>query len=157
MIARRFRLAGGLAFAALIAPVSAQVAAPAQVDHARMLAADAHPGQWMSVGRTYDEQRFSPLAQINPETVGRLGLAWYADINTERGMEASPLVVDGVLYNVQPWNIVTAYDAKTGRVLWTYDPEVPLRFGRLACCDIVSRRSEERRVGNEGGARWAPY
>src|SRR5690606_24433369 len=88
---------------------------------------------------TYDEQRFSPLAQINPETVGRLGLAWYADINTERGMEASPLVVDGVLYNVQPWNIVTAYDAKTGRVLWTYDPEVPLRFGRLACCDIVSR------------------
>jgi quinohemoprotein ethanol dehydrogenase len=139
MIARRFRLAGGLAFAALIAPVSAQVAAPAQVDHARMLAADAHPGQWMSVGRTYDEQRFSPLAQINPETVGRLGLAWYADINTERGMEASPLVVDGVLYNVQPWNIVTAYDAKTGRVLWTYDPEVPLRFGRLACCDIVSR------------------
>ncbi len=139
MIARRFRLAGGLAFAALIAPVSAQVAAPAQVDHARMLAADAQPGQWMSVGRTYDEQRFSPLAQINPETVGRLGLAWYADINTERGMEASPLVVDGVLYNVQPWNIVTAYDAKTGRVLWTYDPEVPLRFGRLACCDIVSR------------------
>jgi quinohemoprotein ethanol dehydrogenase len=139
MIARRFRLAGGLAFAALIAPVSAQVAAPAQVDHARMLAADAHPGQWMSVGRTYDEQRFSPLAQINPETVGRLGLAWYADINTERGMEASPLVVDGVLYNVQPWNLVTAYDAKTGRVLWTYDPEVPLRFGRLACCDIVSR------------------
>ncbi|HLT02072.1 MAG TPA: PQQ-dependent dehydrogenase, methanol/ethanol family [Geminicoccaceae bacterium] len=139
MIVRGFRLAGGLALAALIAPVSAQVAAPAQVDHARMLAADAQPGQWMSVGRTYDEQRFSPLAQINPETVGRLGLAWYADINTERGMEASPLVVDGVLYNVQPWNIVTAYDAKTGRVLWTYDPEVPLRFGRLACCDIVSR------------------
>src|SRR5690606_10497226 len=139
MIARRFRLAGGLAFAALIAPVSAQVAAPAQVDHARMLAADQHPGQWMSVGRTYDEQRFSPLTQTNDRTVGALGLAWYADIATERGMEASPLVIDGVLYNVQPWNVVTAYDGRTGRVLWSYDPQVPLKYGRMACCDIVSR------------------
>jgi quinohemoprotein ethanol dehydrogenase len=128
-----------LALAVPVPPLSAQGDAPAQVDHARMLAADRNPGQWMSVGRTYDEQRFSPLAQINAETVGRLGLAWYADINTERGMEASPLVIDGLLYNVQPWNVVTAYDAKTGRVLWSYDPQVPLRFGRLACCDIVSR------------------
>ena len=114
-------------------------AGPANVDQARLLAADRDPGQWMSVGRTFDEQRFSPLAQINDRTVGRLGLAWYAEINTERGMEASPLAIDGVLYNVQPWNVVTAYDARTGRVLWSYDPEVPLRFGRMACCDIVSR------------------
>ena len=126
-----------IALAGLIVPVSAQD--PAQVDHQRMLAADAEPGQWMSVGRTYDEQRFSPLDQINVSNVGRLGLAWYADINTERGMEASPLAIDGVLYNVQPWNVVTAYDGKTGRVLWTYDPEVPLKYGRMACCDIVSR------------------
>ena len=86
-------------------------AGPAQVDHARMLAAE--PGQWLSAGRTYDEQRFSPLDQINERTVGRLGLAWFADIQTERGMEASPLFIDGVLYNVQPWNVVTAYDAGT--------------------------------------------
>ncbi|HEU4651083.1 MAG TPA: PQQ-dependent dehydrogenase, methanol/ethanol family [Croceibacterium sp.] len=125
-----------LALAALIAPVSAQDT-PARVDHARLLAPE--PGQWLAPGRTYDEQRFSPLEQINDRTVSRLGLAWFADINTERGMEASPLAIDGVLYNVQPWNIVTAYDAKTGRVLWTFDPQVPLRFGRLACCDIVSR------------------
>jgi quinohemoprotein ethanol dehydrogenase len=104
-------------------------AAPAQVN----------PGEWASVGRTYDEQRFSPLDRINDRNVAELGLAWYADINTERGMEASPLVVGGVLYNVQPWNVVTAYDARTGRVLWTFDPQVPLKFGRLACCDIVSR------------------
>jgi len=110
---------------------------PAWVDSERLLAPE--PDEWLSVGRTYDEQRFSPLDQINVGTVGRLGLAWFADINTERGMEASPLEIDGVLYNVQPWNIVTAYDAKTGRVLWSYDPEVPLRFGRMACCDIVSR------------------
>ena len=129
-------LAAALALTGLLAPLAAQDA-PAPVDHARLRAPE--PGQWLSVGRTYDEQRFSPLAQINDRTVGRLGLAWFADINTERGMEASPLVIDGVLYNVQPWNVVTAYDAKTGRVLWSYDPEVPLRFGRMACCDIVSR------------------
>src|SRR6187397_1019152 len=122
-----------------VLPASAQESAPARVDHARLLAADRDPGQWMAPGRTYDEQHFSPLAQINASNVGRLGLAWFADINTERGMEASPLAIDGVLYNVQPWNIVTAYDAKTGRVLWSFDPQVPLRFGRLACCDIVSR------------------
>jgi quinohemoprotein ethanol dehydrogenase len=136
VIARAVRLAAGLAIAALVAPVAAEDG-PAQVDHARLLAPE--PGQWLAPGRTYDEQRFSPLAQINERTVSRLGLAWFADINTERGMEASPLAIDGVLYNVQPWNIVTAYDAKTGHVLWTFDPQVPLRFGRLACCDIVSR------------------
>ena len=112
---------------------------PAWVDHERLLGADKEPGQWMSVGRTYDEQRFSPLDQINVGNVARLGLAWFADINTERGLEASPLAIDGVLYNVQPWNIVTAYDGRTGRVLWSYDPQVPLRYGRMACCDIVSR------------------
>jgi len=112
---------------------------PAWVDGARLLAADANAGQWMSAGRTHDEQRFSPLTQINDGNVSQLGLAWYADIATERGVEATPLVIDGVLYNTEPWNITTAYDAKTGRMLWTYDPEVPPQFGRLACCDIVSR------------------
>jgi len=101
--------------------------------------ASPDPGQWASPARTYDEQRFSPLAQINDRNVGRLGLAWYADIDTERGLEASPLMIDGVLYNVAPWNKTTAYDAKTGRVLWTFDPQVPLKYGRMACCDIVSR------------------
>ncbi len=59
--------------------------------------------------------------------------------STDRGQEATPLVVDGVLYNIEPWNIITAYDAKTGKKLWRYDPQVPLQFGRLACCDIVTR------------------
>src|SRR6478736_255897 len=94
---------------------------------------------WAMVGRTLDEQRFSPLTQINDRTVGRLGLAWFADIQTERGMEASPLEIGGVLYNVQPWNIVTAYDAVSGMVLWRFDPQVPTKYGRMACCDIVSR------------------
>jgi quinohemoprotein ethanol dehydrogenase len=94
---------------------------------------------WAMVGRTFDEQHFSPLAQINDKNVGQLGLAWYADIATERGMEGTPLEIGGVLYNVQPWNIVTAYDASNGKVLWTFDPHVPTKYGRMACCDIVSR------------------
>lgn len=97
------------------------------------------PGQWLSTGRTWDEQRFSPMDQINAGNVGQLGLAWYADLATDRGQEATPLVVGRVLYNTEPWNITTAYDATSGRVLWRYDPKVPLRFGRMACCDIVTR------------------
>src|SRR6478609_6185272 len=77
--------------------LSADAARP--VDAQRIVNADKEPGQWLSPGRTYDEQRFSPLTQINVANVGRLGLAWFAEINTERGMEASPLAIDGVLYN----------------------------------------------------------
>src|SRR5690606_38488735 len=75
MMVRAFRLAAGLAVAGLLAPVSAQDDRPARVDHARLLAAE--PAQWMAPGRTYDEQRFSPLDRINDRNVGRLGLAWY--------------------------------------------------------------------------------
>jgi quinohemoprotein ethanol dehydrogenase len=143
----KFRAVAALLAAAafLIQPVAyaqqGPARGPAWVDDARMRAADApaNVGDWMATGRTYDEQHFSPLDQINVGNVSQLGLAWYADINTNRGVEATPLASGGVLYNVQPWNIVTAYDGKTGRVLWTYDPKVPLKFGRMACCDIVSR------------------
>lgn len=96
-------------------------------------------GDWPTVGRTEGEQSFSPLARINDKNVGRLGLAWAFDLETDRGVEAAPLEIDGVLYDVTPWNVTTALDARTGRLLWRYDPEVPRRFGRLACCDIVSR------------------
>ena len=71
---------------------------PADVDGARIAAADREPGNWMSHGRTYDEQRFSPLDKINADNVKDLGLAWYADLDTSRGQEATPIVVDGTLY-----------------------------------------------------------
>jgi quinohemoprotein ethanol dehydrogenase len=129
----------GLAAMLLLAPAATGQHGPARVDQARMLAADAHAGEWMSGGRTFDEQRYSTLTLLNNKNVQFLGLAWYADIDTERGMESSPLVIDGVLYNIQPWNIVTAYNAKNGAKIWTYDPHVPLKYGRMACCDIVSR------------------
>src|SRR5687767_6025576 len=77
---------------------------PAAVDMQRLLKADTEPGQWMSHGRTFDEQRFSPLAQINTENVSQLGLAWFADLDTNRGQEATPIVVDGVIYLSTAWS-----------------------------------------------------
>jgi quinohemoprotein ethanol dehydrogenase len=104
-----------------------------------MRAADQEPGQWMSYSRTWDEQRFSPLKKINDSNAHRLGLAWYADLNTYRGVQATPLFIDGVLYNVSVWNVVTAYDARNGKVLWTYDPKVASEWARLACCGPSAR------------------
>jgi quinohemoprotein ethanol dehydrogenase len=95
--------------------------------------------QWTSVGRTSDEQRFSPLAQINRDNVTRLGLAWFADFDTNRGQEATPLAIDGVLYVSTAWSKVKAYDARTGRLLWAYDPKVPGEFAGRGCCDVVNR------------------
>ncbi|MGH9237737.1 MAG: PQQ-dependent dehydrogenase, methanol/ethanol family, partial [Vicinamibacterales bacterium] len=66
---------------------------PAAVGAERLVAADSEPGQWMTHGRTYDEQRFSPLDQITTANVTELGLAWFADLDTNRGQEATPIVV----------------------------------------------------------------
>jgi quinohemoprotein ethanol dehydrogenase len=112
---------------------------PAAVDSARMARAAEEGEQWLTDGRTYENQRFSPLTQINAENVHQLGLAWFDDLETYRGVEATPVYADGVLYNISAWNITTAYDARDGRKLWTYDPKVPREWGRYACCEPVSR------------------
>jgi quinohemoprotein ethanol dehydrogenase len=114
-------------------------AGPAAVDAARLLHADQDAGNWISDGRTYSAQRYSPLGQINEKTVGKLGLAWSAELDTFRGVEATLLFIDGTLYNVSAWDVVTAYDARSGKPLWTYDPDVPREWGRYACCEPVSR------------------
>jgi quinohemoprotein ethanol dehydrogenase len=119
--------------------LGAQRACAADVDQRRLEAADSEPGQWLSNGRTWGEQRFSPLKLINEGNVKRLGLAWYAPLNTFRGVEATPLMIDGVLYNVSAWDITTAYEAATGKVLWTFDPQIAPEWARLACCGPVSR------------------
>ena len=109
------------------------------VDDAALLAADGDPANWLSHGRTYDEQRFSPLAEIHDGNVGELGLAWFFDLGTKRGIEATPIVVDGILYTTGTWSTVFAIDAATGEQLWKYDPAVPREKGRHACCDVVNR------------------
>ncbi|HIF92311.1 MAG: PQQ-dependent dehydrogenase, methanol/ethanol family [Myxococcales bacterium] len=111
----------------------------AAVDAKRLMNADAEPESWMSYGRTYSEQRFSPLEKINAENVKDLGLAWSYDLNTERGVEATAIVVDGVMYTTSSWSIVVALDARTGAHLWTFDPEVAKEKSKHACCDVVNR------------------
>ena len=113
--------------------------AAAGINGARIQAADKEPGNWMAHGRTYDEQRYSPLDAINQETVDNLGLAWHWDTNTTRGLEATPIVVDGVMFTTGSWSVVWAHDAKTGELLWEYDPQVPRDWGKYACCDVVNR------------------
>jgi PQQ-dependent dehydrogenase (methanol/ethanol family) len=112
---------------------------PADVDGPRIENADHEPANWMTHGRTYNEQRFSPLKQIDDRNVGQLGLTWYFDLDTKRGQEATPIVVDGAMYFTTAWSKAVALDAATGAVLWTYDPKVPPEWGVNACCDVVNR------------------
>ena len=100
--------------------------------------------EWRTIGGSYREQFYSPLDQINDRNAGKLGLAWSVELGTNRGVEGSPLFSDGVLYNIVAWNVASAIDARTGKLLWTYDPKVPPVYARWACCDVVSR----------GGALW---
>jgi quinohemoprotein ethanol dehydrogenase len=112
---------------------------PAAVTGARIAGADSEPGSWLAHGRTYSEQRFSPLDQITDKNVDELAPAWVFETGTTRGLEASPLVIDGVIYTTGNWGVVHALDAKSGEELWSYDPEVPGEWARYGCCDIVNR------------------
>jgi len=109
------------------------------VDSSRLLAADREPQNWLTHGRTYNEQRFSPFKQINDQNVGQLGLAWSYDLDTRRGQEGTPIVVDGVMYFTSAWSKVYARNAASGAALWSYDPQVPGEWGINACCDVVNR------------------
>ncbi len=121
------------------ASTAAAVPYSAAVNAERIIAADEEPGNWMSTGRDYGEARYSPLSQLTPETVGELSLAWYADMDTSRMQEATPIVVDGALYVSTAWSHVKAFDVRTGRPLWSYDPAVDPAKGVDACCDVVNR------------------
>ena len=123
----------GLALALLAA------CGPAQVNERRIADADSEPGNWLTHGRTYNEDRYSPLDAINTQNVSQLGLAWSYELREPRGAEATPIVVDGVMYVTSAWSIVYALDAATGRELWVYDPQVPRERGASACCDVVNR------------------
>lgn len=147
---------GALSLAALLVacgskstPPMPTAAAPpiakAAVNAGRIAAADSEPGNWMTYGRTYDEQRFSPLQQINARNVNDLHLAWHYDLDAaHRAQETTPIVVDGVMYVTAAWSKVFALDPATGKQLWAFDPAVPGTTGVKGCCD----------VGNRGVAVW---
>jgi PQQ-dependent dehydrogenase (methanol/ethanol family) len=109
------------------------------VDGERITAAGDEPGNWLSHGRTYDEQRYSPLERINDGNVAELGLAWFHEFDTHRGLEATPIIVDGMMFTSGAWSRVYALDAKSGKLLWEYNPEVPPEKAVHACCDVVNR------------------
>jgi quinohemoprotein ethanol dehydrogenase len=105
----------------------------------RLRSAASEPENWLTHGGTYLEQRHSPLTQINEETLPRLAPAWYYELDTYRGQEATPLVADGVLYTTTAWSKAYALNAATGELIWSYDPKVPGAAGAKACCDVNSR------------------
>ncbi len=138
---------GGADTASTDAPAT-QAAAPevaaaapefANVTQERLLNAASEPGQWLTYGGSYQEQRYSQLTQITADNIDQLGMAWYADLGTNRGQESTPLFIDGVIYVSESWSKVNAYDARTGALLWHYDPEVSGEFGSRGCCDVVNR------------------
>jgi PQQ-dependent dehydrogenase (methanol/ethanol family) len=94
---------------------------------------------WPATGLDYSETRFSKLNQINTENVKKLGLVWSYSLDSSRGVEATAIVVDGIMYVSAPWSVVHAIDARTGKKIWTFDPEVPREIGYKGCCDVVNR------------------
>lgn len=129
-----------LAFAAGCAQKAPQAAKQAgQVDDARLANAAREPQNWLAHGGTQLAQRYSGLDAITPENIAQLKPAWSLDFDTNRGQEATPLVVDGVVYVTTAWSKVYAADAKTGKLLWQYDPKVAGPNAAKNCCDVVNR------------------
>lgn len=96
--------------------------------------------EWGSHGRDASEQRFSPLTQVDVSNVGQLGLAWSTPLAERGGYQSTPLVIDGRLYVTTPWSKVYAFDARTGKLLWKFDPAVPREIAGVSlCCNISNR------------------
>ncbi len=104
-------------------------------------AQDALQGDWLSYGRSLSETRFSPLTQINTSNVSRLGLSWTYTVGPGGGnQEGTPLVWNNTIYGITNWSVVFALDARTGKELWRWDPEVNQQAVRpKICCGIVNR------------------
>ena len=153
MTSRSFLLGSAIVVAAVALAGCAQKGGKlANVDDERLVAGSPDGADWLSYGRTMDEQRFSPLTQVNDQNVGQLGLAWSSDLDTARGQEATPIVVDGIMYVSTAWSMVKAYDATNGKKLWEvrggqpddalFSPEdmTVLTDGTLAVLENISNR-----------------
>ena len=116
------------------------------VDGASIKANTATSNDWPTIGLDYAETRFSKLNQINADNVKKLGLVWSYPLESSRGVEATPVVVDGIMYQTASWSVVHAIDARTGKQLWTFDPEGRPREGLQG----LLRRGQSRRRALEG-------
>jgi len=123
----RAALAAALLLGTVAAPLSADVAVGTGAD-------------WPGHGGAADESGYSTLTQINRKTVGKLGLVWSLDLDDERhALQATPLAVDGVIYFTGFMSTIYAVDAKTGKLLWTHDPEIWKREERMRFFFPVNR------------------
>jgi quinohemoprotein ethanol dehydrogenase len=102
-------------------------------------ARETERGSWLTGGRDWQQSYYSPLTHTDPSNAVTLGYAWSYDLNTTHGLEATPVVVDGVMYASAPWGFVHAVDARTGKGLWSFDPKVDGSIASKVCCDIVNR------------------
>ena len=114
-------------------------AATSAVDSAMIQANTATSRDWPTIGLDYAETRFSKLNQITSDNIGGLGLVWSYSLESSRGVEATPVVIDGIMYQTGPWSIVYAIDARSGKKIWTFDPGVDRAKGYKGCCDVVNR------------------
>ncbi|MBI2752529.1 MAG: PQQ-dependent dehydrogenase, methanol/ethanol family [Betaproteobacteria bacterium] len=119
--------------------IAAAATNAADVDEAKIIANAKTGKEWPSNALDYPGTRFSRLKKIDAANVGKLGLVWSYDLESTRGVEATPVVVNGVMYVTAPWAVVHAIDVRTGKRIWTYDPETPRSVGWKACCDVVNR------------------
>jgi len=125
---------------ALLGLAGAAIAAgPADVNGARIQANAKTGKEWPSYGLDYAETRFSRLTKVSDANVKDLGLAWTYNLESTRGVESTPLVVDGVMYVTASWSVVHAVDVRTGKRLWSFDPQVDRKIGFKGCCDVVNR------------------
>src|SRR5438132_864792 len=144
--------------------VSGRVLSPQQIqsstsaiDGEAIIANAKTTKDWLSYGLDYAESRYSKLNQINTESVKSLGLKWTYNLESQRGVEATPLIVDGIMYVSASWSVVHAIDVRTGKRIWTYDPEVRRQVRKLgdglsyqvirASPTKMSRWKRRRRLG----------
>ena len=143
---------------------------PKRVDDNALKNAAKNGDEWLTYGRDYAETHFSPLKQIDTSNVKRLGLAWSWETESPAGarIEATPLMSNGVLYGSLGWNVMFAVDARTGKMKWRWDPEIPrqhisrtlLRTGeprrralqRQGLCGTARRPAGRSRSGDRQGA-----
>lgn len=131
---KRFRVFLSIALISLV--IGLTLAKASQVNDARLLSATNDQSNWLTYGRDYSNQRFSPLKKINRDTVRQLAPAWIYQTGMAATFQATPLVVDGVLYLSMPYDHVAAIDAKTGRELWRYEHK---RKTMTMCCGPANR------------------
>ena len=137
------RISAVASLAAVVAWVAlAQQQPPRRVDAKALINAAGNTEEWITYGRDYAETHFSPLTQINDQNVGRLKLAWSWLTEApqgQTGVEATPLMHNGTLYGSLTWGVLWAVDARTGKLKWRWDPEIPRERIARICCGPVNR------------------